>query len=417
MDAEKQSTGRGLRVLMVSQRMLPYTAGAEVKLIDLARYFPAASAQAQIVTTKYARGLARDETIQGVRVYRLKVLRAPVRLARLLDPLVKLSQLLSMAFYVAACGRSFHLIHANCVSASSLGAILGAKLCGRRVLIEPSFVGSDGELNKLRRSFAARLLIGLLKLADRFAANSQETADELIALGIAPERIAAVKNGVDLEVFHPASETEKERLRSQLGLPPGKTVIFVGQLIERKGVSELLEAWREVASAVPDANLLFAGDGLLSEVVKREAAIHSPRVTYLGVRKDVAELMRASDALALPSRNESFGNVLIEAMASGLPVVTGRTGLALQIALDGVVGRVVDGQAPASIACALREILASPALRAEFGRRGRMAAEQYDIRQVARDYLSLYSSMLDERRDEQGNHIKDHKRLNHSEQR
>jgi len=417
MNAEERTTDRRLRVLMVSQRLLPYVAGAEVKLLDLARSFLAAGATVQIVTTRYRRGLARKETLQGVRVRRLGVLRAPRSrvFARLFDPVVKLSQLLSMAFYVAARGRRFDLVHANCVSASSLGAIIGARLCGRMVINEPSFVGSDGELNKLKGSIASRLLIRLLKLADRFAANSQETADELIGLGIAPERIVAVKNGVDLEVFYPADETDKTGSRLKLGLPPGRMVIFVGQLIERKGVSELLEAWREVVSEVADANLIFAGDGLLSEEVQREAARPGSRVIQLGVRDDVAELMRAADALVLPSRNESFGNVLVEAMASGLPVVTCRTGLALQMVVDGVAGRVVDGQMPADIACALCEVLSSPALRANFGQKGRVVAQQYDIRQVAREYLSIYNSMVDERRDEQErNGIEDRKRLHQS---
>lgn len=419
MNAEERTIDRNLRVLLVSQRLLPYVAGAEVKLLDLARSFLAAGAMVQIVTTRYMRGLADDESIQGVRVRRLGVLRAPrsKSLARLFDPFVKLSQLLTMAFYVATRGRRFDIIHANCVSASSLGAILGAKLCGRMVIIEPSFVGSDGELSKLKGSIAARLLIRLLKLADRFAANSHETVDEIIGLGIAAERVVAVKNGVDLDVFYPASETDKERLRLQLDLPPGKRVIFVGQLIDRKGVRELLEAWREVIRTVPDANLIFAGDGLLSEKVRREAARPGSQVISLGVRDDVAELMRAADALVLPSRNESFGNVLVEAMASGLPVVTCRTGLALQMVLDGVVGRVVDGQTPADIACGLREILSSPALRTEFGQRGRAAAQQYDIRQVARDYLSIYKSIIDVGRDEQErNGTEDHERLNQSKQ-
>src|SRR5437867_3739813 len=112
MNADKQNQHLSQRVLLVSQRMLPYVAGAELKALNLARSFIRLGVDARIATTRFARGLAARETIRGVDVRRLPVLRASMGRA---------SQFLAVASYVGAMGRTFDIVHANCLSASSLG--------------------------------------------------------------------------------------------------------------------------------------------------------------------------------------------------------------------------------------------------------------------------------------------------------
>jgi glycosyltransferase involved in cell wall biosynthesis len=309
-----------------------------------------------------------------------------------------ISQFLAIAAYVAARGRSFDIAHAHCLSASSLGAIIGAKLAGLPIIVEPSLGGADGELRKLIESPYALMLLSALSEADHFAANDRAVADELIAQGIRRDRITLVSNGVDLNEFYPASNEQKREARLRLSLPEGPVALFAGQLIERKGVGQLLAAWRELITELPDATLVFAGDGAQAEAVRREAARLGSRVLYIGVRDDIADVMRAADTLALPSRNESFGNVVIEAMASGLAVVVGPTGIALREPIEGAAGRVVDPGSAADICSALRDILGSSDRGAARGLNARRIAEQYDFRKVAAEYMELYKSVVNDKR-------------------
>ena len=393
MDLVEKQSGRPLRVLMVSQRMVPYVAGAELQALWLSRALVEAGAEVGIVTTKFSPGLARHEIIEGVPVRRLATLRGSEQPTSGRATLVKMSQVAAMASYVFARARSFDLVHAHCLSASAVGAVIGARLRNLPVMIKPSLGGADGELRKLLDSGSAPWTLPLLRRVDRFAVLHQRIADELAAVGIGGERMESVTNGIDLRRFCPPTGAERQEIRARLGLPPGPLLLFVGQLIERKGVSLLLEAGRLVQEAEAEATLVFVGVGEEAERIGREAAAGA-RVMPLGQREDVPDLLRAADLFVLPSRNESFGNAVVEAMASGLPVIVGNSGVASHLHIDGEAGRVVEASDARLFAAAILEILRSPALRRQFGERGRRLVERYDFGRVAQNYLEIYRSMM-----------------------
>ena len=384
-------------MLMVSQRMVPYVAGAELQALWLSRALIEAGVETCLVTTKFSPGLARHEIIEGVPVRRLAVLRGPVRPTPARAALVKMSQVAAMASYVFAHARSFDLVHAHCLSASAVGAVIGARLGRLPVLIKPSLGGPDGELRRILESGVGRWVVPLLRRVDRFAVLHQRIADELADVGITDEQMEFITNGIDLRRFCPPTDAERQQIRARLHLPPGPLLLFVGQLIERKGVSLLLEAGRLVQQAEADATLIIVGVGEEAERIGREAA-SGARVLLLGQRGDVPDLLRAADLFVLPSRNESFGNAVVEAMASGLPVIVSDSGVASQLQIDGEAGRVVEVSDARLLAAAILEVLRSPALRRQFGERGRRLVERYDFGQVAQNYLNIYRSMLRGRR-------------------
>jgi glycosyltransferase involved in cell wall biosynthesis len=373
---------------MVVQRLLPYLAGAEIQALGLGAALERLGVDVRFLSTRYVAGLAAEETVRGLRVERLGVLRGP---------LLKPSQMVASALGVARRAPSFDLVHAHCLSSAALGTAIGAKLARKPVLVKPSLGGGGGEMAKLLESRGRPALLAILRGVDRFAALDEEIAGELRSVGIEPARIVRVDNGVDLERFGPASPSERRALRERLGLPDGPLALFAGQLVDRKAIVETLEAWRQVAATLEKAHLLVAGAGAREDVV-REAAARGARVRYLGVVEDVADVMRASDALVLPSRNESFGNTIVEAMACGLPVVVGRTGVAASLRIDGIAGRVLDEPRPADIAAALGGILSAPNRGAEMGSRGRAMAARFGYERVARHYLEIYDAMLGVRR-------------------
>ncbi len=160
-----------------------------------------------------------------------------------------------------------------------------------------------------------------LKLA---IAVSNLVRDDLIArFGLDGKRVVTLYNGVDLERFHPAeSDARRCRLRADLGMPTHiPLVLFVGNGFGRKGLRFLIEALARLGS---NARLVVIGadraDRAYRDLARRLKL--APRVHFVGARSDVENFFEAADAFAMPSLFEPFGNVVMEAMASGLPALT-----------------------------------------------------------------------------------------------
>ncbi len=154
--------------------------------------------------------------------------------------------------------------------------------------------------------------------ADLFLCFVEAARDHCVALGLPPERCPVVLPGIDTELFHPAEAPVAEPV-----------AIFVSPLAPNKGIDRVLEAFRLVRARLPEAALRVVGRGPLEDLVRREAARSGSGVTYLGAtsREGVAGELRRSAVFVTAPRptpvwNEQFGLAYVEAMASGLAVVT-----------------------------------------------------------------------------------------------
>jgi glycosyltransferase involved in cell wall biosynthesis len=157
------------------------------------------------------------------------------------------------------------------------------------------------------------------RLARNVIAVSHKVKRELVACGVDADKIEVIVNGVNLDEFHPGAED-----RAALGLPINVPLgLFVGGLkIPLKNPDTILDA----LAKTPDIHVAFAGDatgGPFPALAKRLGV--SDRAHFLGFRKDIPALMRASDFLVFPSRYEAGTLVVLEALASGLPVITAAT--------------------------------------------------------------------------------------------
>ena len=174
---------------------------------------------------------------------------------------------------------------------------------------------------------------------DRIIAVSAATKAFHVTQGMEEDKIRVIHNGVDLEAFHPRLRGIEQtfKLRQSLGISvQSKVVLFVGQIGMRKAVDVLLETFERLIVAVPDSHLLILGErhSKKQEAVEYENAYETAliiasqqptiagRVHWLGRRDDVPQLMAASDLLLHPARQEPLGRVILESVASGLPVVT-----------------------------------------------------------------------------------------------
>jgi len=212
--------------------------------------------------------------------------------------------------------------------------------------------------------------------------------DLIKSFDLPPKRVVTLYNGVDGECFRPSREpSERAALGEQLGLPDGpRAVLFAGSGFGRKGLGFLIEAWPRMHGS---SHLIVAGGDRAAARYQRLAMRCGvgDRVRFLGRRNDIPELMRAVDALALPSLFEPFGNVALEAMASGLPVlITSRCGVTEVLPAELRPFVVADPASVAELAAKTEALIeASPGL----GVIARAAAEQFTWNRHAAELLEL----------------------------
>jgi len=213
----------------------------------------------------------------------------------------------------------------------------------------------------------------LVRLASAIVANSAATSARLGAGPVAAGKVTIVPNGVDLDRFAP--RPPDPALREALGLDPALPLVgFFGRLEHGKGVDVLLEAAARVHTKLPSA-FLVVGEGPLGKRLAARAAGDGLPVRFAGRRDDVPELMRLCAVVVLPSRREAFGRVLIEAMATGVPVVATSVGGIPEVCVDGVTGLLVPPDDPEALAVAIALTLTDQAATA-----ARVAAAAADVR-------------------------------------
>ena len=229
----------------------------------------------------------------------------------------------------------------------------------------------------------ARLERKAFSKAGTVVAVSETIRRELTAIGVPDERIRVIINGVDLQEFRPGAE-----IRDDLGLPDGVTVaLFAGDLrTSRKNLDTVLQA----LILTPDLHLAIAGstDGSPYPMLSKALGLSS-RVHFLGHRSDMPALMRAADLFVFPSRYEPFGLVLLEALASGLPVVTAAAvgGASILTPACGIV--LPDPNAVDTLAAALCTLAQDDERRQKMGVAARAVAEQHSWSHMAQAYLNV----------------------------
>ena len=196
----------------------------------------------------------------------------------------------------------------------------------------------------------------------------------------AKDSMVKIAPGIDTNHFAPQSESAQ--LKTELGLAEKKVLVSVGRLVHRKGQDILVEALPLILEEIPDAHLMFVGEGPRKKFMQQRAEKLgiSSHITFIGRihYQDLPKYICVGDIFAMPSRSrlaglevEGLGIVYLEASACGLPVLGGLSGGAPDAVLDGQTGLVVDGTSPQAVARAAVHLLHNEAVAIELGMRGR----------------------------------------------
>jgi len=205
-----------------------------------------------------------------------------------------------------------------------------------------------------------------------------------------------IPNGVPTDEYAP-DPNKRAQWRQAHGIEPHATVLtHVGRFAPPKNHALLIEAFAQTRADTP-LYLLLVGGGELENAVREQVAALGlqGRVRFLGVRADVADILRASDVFVLSSRWEGNPMSVMEAMAAGLPVVSTAVGGVPELVRAGETGLLVPSEDAAALAQAMQALVDDPARRQAMGAAARQhAVAHFDIRHTVRGYEQLYESLL-----------------------
>ena len=233
---------------------------------------------------------------------------------------------------------------------------------------------------------------------DSCTTNSNEVAESLRRRYLLPgaAKSSVIANGVDT-IALTGTAADRERVRNELGLSSGTFLwLAVGRLWEQKDYPTMVQAFHPLASA--PARLAIAGRGpLLDELKSQAEQLGIGRdVTFLGVRHDIPALLSAADGFVLSSAWEGMPNVVMEALAAGVPVVATRVGGVPELVESGRSGFVVPPRDPGALSEAMQRLMRLPREQLmQMGQHGRKhIAANYDMSSMAKRWIGLFDALL-----------------------
>jgi glycosyltransferase involved in cell wall biosynthesis len=362
-----------MRILLLSTSM--GMGGADQQILILARAMRARGHDVRIVALAPLGPMGLEAQQEGMQVESLELRKSVTDIPRILR-LVRLVRAWRPDVLHS------HMVHAN--------VLAGAVRPLTRVPVLISTIHSINDGGPVHMA-AYRLTSPQV---DRFTIISRLAAERYVAIGAVPaQRLQVVPNAVDTDRFRRLPQA-RATLRRELGLGDEFVWLAVGRFEEAKDYPTMIAAFARLAAARPTSQLLLVGKGSLQENV--EALLRAngleQRVRFLGVRRDVPELMSAADGYVLSSAWEGMPVVLLEAAAVELPVVATQVGGVSEVVEDGTTGLLVPPSDPAALARAMERVEAlAPEARAAMGAGGRALVQQrYDTNRVMEMWEQLY---------------------------
>ena len=386
-----------MKVCFFITRYAPVFSGQAIQLERIGRELRKRGVEFFVVSYRFS-GLSAREVRDGVRIHRI----SPSLPGRLGDLTLSVKSFLAMLRF----RRDFDILHVHSISAGKYGAMLAAKLLGKKTVFEMTLVGSDDPESIRGHSSVPAVEMLFFKMFDKYFAISEALAQSYERMRLPRGKLWRLAKGVDTERYSPPPD--KRPIRRTLGLPEDRPiVVFVGAVMRRKGVDVLMAAWKKVAAMDSRAVLVIVGPDTFDEVQShlnefareaRETAKREleGRVVFTGMTDAVHDYLRASDIFVFPSRAEGMPASPLEALSCGLPcVLAPMGGIAEQVIENGKSGIIVPQDDADALAEALVGLLRDPALAAKLGANAReRAIERFSVEKAADDLIGYYKTML-----------------------
>ncbi|HMD67103.1 MAG TPA: glycosyltransferase family 4 protein [Stellaceae bacterium] len=322
--------------------------------------------------------LPREEIRHGLHVDHPRYPQVP-KIGMSVAPLALFGAVLPVLRRQLRGGRDFDLIDAHYFYPDGVAAVLLGRALARPVVLTAR--GSD--LNVIAKYIVPRGWIRwAARRADGLIAVSSGLQRRLVALGVAPERVHMLRNGVDLQFFRPV---DRDAARRALGFTQ-PILLAVGNLVALKRHRLMVEA----VASLPEVDLVIVGEGPerpAIEALARERRI-ADRVRLLGhmPQDRLPDIYSAADLLLLVSTHEGWPNVLLESMACGTPVLVADIDGIADVVAAPEAGRILREISPARLAAAVRDFLAAPPPRAAT----RAYAERFDWQSTTEGQIALF---------------------------
>ncbi len=396
-------------ICLLTETFYPLTGGGETQARVLALGLARRGFEVTLLTRRTDSQLPRVTTSDDVVIRRL----GPTGTAHL----NKWGLLLTAPVELFRRRRDFDVLLVCGYRVLGIPAMIVSLLTGKPCILKADSLGEhsgaffDPGLRRFRLShdsWPIRLIIRirnrLFSRAAAFVAISSAVEDELRTVGVPEQQIIGIPNSVDTDAFQPAGPEDRVLVREKLEVQSHRPVaVFTGRLVTTKGLPMLLRAWQRVVDSVPDALLILVGSGGLG-LQNCETELRGfvdrhdlgDNVRFTGSVEDVRDYLRAADVFVFPSRRESFGISVAEAMACGLPVIASQIPGVGDVVVPEVTSRVFPAHNQDALTKAILSLLKDRALRQKMGVAGRQRAEsRFSENQVIDRYASLISDLVE----------------------
>jgi len=378
---------RKLKICFVNLSYHPIVGGSEKQAKELAERLPRDKFDVMVIT-RHFKGLEYFEVINGIRVYRLRnVWRKGLSFITLF---------IATSYFFLKMHKNIDIIHSHMTNDFAvIGALMG-KFFAKPLISKITMLEKEGNISLLKKSLLGNLKYRfILNNIDYFIGQTEEFTQELIRDGIRPKRIKEIPNGVDVNQFKIVSREEKKKQKKAMALSDRRVIVFVGRLEESKGVYLLMEAWKQIVTCCEKVCLVIVGVGSEEKKLKDMMNKEDIRsVIFVGKTERVSQYLQAADIFVLPSIKEGFSNALLEAMASGLPVVATRLGGQAQLVKNGINGILIEPKNVNQIKEAVLNLLRNEGRWQLMGKKARaMVVDNYSLDLCIKRYIQLYNAL------------------------
>ncbi len=252
------------------------------------------------------------------------------------------------------------------------------------------------EIEKANKMSHFRQIV--IKEFEKIVCISSALKHKWLNIGVSPDKLVEIPNGVDIDRFKPTTMESKKRLRYDLGLPHKKLIVSIAKQVAIKGIKLTLEAILMAKQTIPDIHYVHVGGqgettGRLERYIK-ENKLES-YVSFVGEKTDVAPYLQCADLFVSSSYTEGLSNAMLEALASGLPLVVTDTSGAIDAVVPGENGYVLKDRDERSLSIYLVNLLQNNDKRRRFGKASRnIAVSKFSLKEMVKKYTTMYSEVL-----------------------